>query len=130
MYPFFRNYLFKLEPERAHELTLSALRLAGNFAPSRWMSAGWPTGTPSKPVNAFGLTFPNPVGLAAGYDKDGLAVRGLAALGFGHIEIGTVTPLPQPGNPKPTLVPTGRRRGDHQPHGISQPRLRSFCRRG
>ena len=54
-------------------------------------------------MQAFGLHFPNPVGLAAGYDKDGLAWRGLAALGFGHIEIGTVTPLPQPGNPKPRL---------------------------
>jgi dihydroorotate dehydrogenase len=54
-------------------------------------------------VDAFGLTFPNPLGLAAGYDKDGLAWRGLAALGFGHIEIGTVTPLPQPGNPRPRI---------------------------
>jgi dihydroorotate dehydrogenase len=58
---------------------------------------------PGKPVQAFGLHFPNPIGLAAGYDKDGLAWRGLAALGFGHIEIGTVTPRPQAGNPKPRL---------------------------
>jgi dihydroorotate dehydrogenase len=58
---------------------------------------------PAKPVNAFGLTFKNPVGLAAGYDKDGVAVRGLSALGFGHIEIGTVTPRPQPGNPIPRV---------------------------
>jgi dihydroorotate dehydrogenase len=58
---------------------------------------------PGKPVEAFGLHFPNPVGLAAGYDKDGLAWRGLATLGFGHIEVGTVTPLPQPGNPKPRV---------------------------
>jgi dihydroorotate dehydrogenase len=57
----------------------------------------------SKPVTAFGLTFRNPVGLAAGYDKDGLAVRGLSALGFGHVEIGTVTPLAQEGNPKPRV---------------------------
>jgi dihydroorotate dehydrogenase len=57
----------------------------------------------SKPVQAFGLTFKNAVGLAAGYDKDALAIRGLAALGFGHIEIGTVTPRPQPGNPRPRL---------------------------
>jgi dihydroorotate dehydrogenase len=54
-------------------------------------------------VKAFGLTFPNGVGLAAGYDKDGLGWRGLAALGFGHIEVGTVTPLPQPGNPAPRV---------------------------
>ena len=58
---------------------------------------------PTKPVQAFGLNFANPIGLAAGYDKDGLGWRGLACLGFGHIEIGTVTPQPQPGNPKPRL---------------------------
>ncbi|MFH1185506.1 MAG: quinone-dependent dihydroorotate dehydrogenase, partial [Chloroflexota bacterium] len=58
---------------------------------------------PSRPVTAFGLTFKNPVGLAAGYDKDARAVRGLAALGFGHIEVGTVTSLAQPGNPRPRV---------------------------
>jgi dihydroorotate dehydrogenase len=102
VYPFFRKYLFQMEPERAHGLTLSALRLAGDFTPSRWMLQ-LAFAAPAKPVNAFGLDFPNPVGLAAGYDKDGIAVRGLAALGFGHVEIGTVTPLAQPGNPKPRL---------------------------
>lgn len=102
MYPFFRKYLFQMDAEQAHGLTLSALRLTGNFPPSRWIMQAM-FATPSKPVHAFGLDFPNPVGLAAGYDKDAVAVRGLAALGFGHIEIGTVTPLPQPGNPKPRL---------------------------
>jgi dihydroorotate dehydrogenase len=58
---------------------------------------------PAKPVQAFGLAFKNPVGLAAGYDKDALAIRGLAALGFGHLEVGTVTPRPQPGNPGPRV---------------------------
>src|SRR5512143_3487165 len=102
MYPFFQRYLFQLEPERAHALTLTALRMAGSFLPARWfLQAAY--GAPSRPVHAFGLSFRNPVGLAAGYDKDGLALRGLAALGFGHIEIGTVTPLAQPGNPKPRL---------------------------
>ncbi|CAG0985671.1 partial dihydroorotate dehydrogenase, partial [Anaerolineales bacterium] len=57
----------------------------------------------SKPVDAFGLTFKNPIGIAAGYDKDGIAIRGLSALGFGHVEIGTVTSLPQPGNPSPRI---------------------------
>ena len=102
MYPFFRKYLFQMEPERAHGLTLSALRLAGGFAPARWIMQLL-FSAPSKPVHAFGLDFRNPVGLAAGYDKDAVAVRGLAALGFGFIEVGTVTPLPQPGNPKPRL---------------------------
>jgi dihydroorotate dehydrogenase len=102
MYPFFRNYLFKLDPEKAHQLTLNALRVAGWFPLSRWtMQATYHA--PSKPVEAFGLKFKNPVGLAAGYDKDAVAVRGLAALGFGHIEVGTITPLPQLGNPKPRM---------------------------
>ena len=101
-YPLFRSLLFRLEPEQAHRLTLQLIHLAGQLPPvgsllKRYFYA------PGKPISAFGLTFPNPVGLAAGYDKDGTAWRGLACLGFGHIEIGTVTPLPQPGNPKPRL---------------------------
>jgi dihydroorotate dehydrogenase len=102
MYPFFRSFLFRLDAERAHGLTLSALRLAGGFAPLRWILRAL-YGAPPKPVHAFGLDFRNPVGLAAGYDKDAVAVPGLAALGFGHIEVGTITPLPQPGNPRPRL---------------------------
>jgi len=102
MYSVFRNALFKLEPERAHALTLAALSLAGQIAPARWMLR-LVYSAPSSPVKAFGLTFKNPIGLAAGYDKDARAVRALAALGFGHIEVGTVTPLPQPGNPKPRV---------------------------
>ena len=97
MYNSIRSLLFRLDPEQAHALTLHALRITGNFAPLNWFLTQL-FKAPSKPVEAFGLTFKNPVGLAAGYDKDGVAVRGLAALGFGHIEIGTVTPRPQPGN--------------------------------
>ncbi len=102
MYQFLRPLLFKLDPERAHALTLHALRLAGNFPLSNWLLTQIYK-APSRPVTVFGLTFKNPIGIAAGYDKDGLAIRGLAALGFGHVEIGTVTPLPQAGNPKPRV---------------------------
>jgi dihydroorotate dehydrogenase len=102
MYSLFRPFLFRLDPETAHQFTLQALRFAGNFPLSNWFLRQIYT-VPSKPVQAFGLTFKNPVGLAAGYDKDGVALRGLAALGFGHVEIGTVTPKPQPGNPKPRV---------------------------
>jgi dihydroorotate dehydrogenase len=102
MYNLIRPYLFQLDPELAHEQTLQALSLAGNFLPSRWMLQLL-FSAPSKPVEAFGLTFKNPIGIAAGYDKDGTAIRGLSALGFGHVEIGTVTPLPQPGNPSPRI---------------------------
>lgn len=102
MYSLLRPLLFSLDPETSHQLTLHALRLAGNFPLSNWLLTQLYK-TESKPVQAFGLTFKNPIGLAAGYDKDALAVRGLAALGFGHIEIGTVTPQPQAGNPRPRV---------------------------
>src|SRR5690242_11316730 len=102
MYPFFRSLLFRLDPEAAHQLTLQAIRLAGNFSPSYWLLTQLYK-APCKPVQAFGLTFKNPIGLAAGYDKDALAIQGLSTLGFGHVEVGTVTPRPQPGNPRPRL---------------------------
>jgi dihydroorotate dehydrogenase len=102
MYNRLRPYLFKLDPEVAHRLTLHALRIAGNSSLSNWLLKLLYK-TPAKPVEAFGLTFNNPVGLAAGYDKNGLAIQGLAALGFGHVEVGTVTPRPQAGNPKPRV---------------------------
>lgn len=102
MYRLIRPLLFRLDPERAHALTLYALRFTNYFPPVlRIISAIYDSHP--QPVQAFGLTFRNPVGLAAGYDKDGVALRGLATLGFGHLEIGTVTPRPQPGNPRPRL---------------------------
>ena len=93
-----RTILFSLDPETAHDLTLATLRGAprGALACASRPPAG-------HPVRVMGLDFPNRVGLAAGLDKNGEAIDGLAALGFGHIEIGTVTPRPQPGNPKPRL---------------------------
>jgi len=105
MYSNLRPLFFRLDPERIHTLTIKLLRLAGIFPMVRaglkhLFAAHSPNNTP---IKAFGLTFPNAVGLAAGYDKDGLAWRGLAALGFGHIEVGTVTPHPQTGNPKPRI---------------------------
>ncbi len=100
-----RPILFQLDPERVHHLTIQALRASGALPASRWLVKrllGVPR-LPEEPVRAFGLQFPNPVGLAAGYDKDGLAWRGLVALGFGHLEVGTVTPRPQAGNPRPRV---------------------------
>lgn len=102
MYPLFRSLLFSLDPETSHQVTLRLLRVVGNFPLSNFLLAQLYK-TEARPVQAFGLTFRNPVGLAAGYDKDGVAVRGLAALGFGHIEVGTVTPKPQAGNPRPRV---------------------------
>ena len=102
IYPLFRALLFKLDPETAHHLTLNLIRTAGGLAPLNW-ALRRTFSAPERPVKVFGLNFSNPVGLAAGYDKDGLGWRGLACLGFGHIEIGTITPRPQPGNPKPRV---------------------------
>ena len=102
MYAALRPLLFRMDPEDAHALTLKLMRLVGRFPPLGALLRAW-FSAPDKPVQAFGLTFPNPVGLAAGYDKDGLAWRGLACLGFGHIEVGTVTLLAQAGDPKPRL---------------------------
>jgi dihydroorotate dehydrogenase len=102
MYALIRPILFRLAPETAHRLTLQMIRLAGFLPPASWLIQAM-FSAPEKPVEVFGLRFKNPVGLAAGYDKDGIAIRGLAGLGFGHLEIGTVTRHPQPGNPKPRV---------------------------
>jgi len=102
MYKFLRPLLFQLYPETVHQLTLQALRLAGNVPPALWLLSQL-FKAPAKPVQAFGLTFKNPIGLAAGYDKNALALKGLATLGLGHVEVGTITPKPQPGNPKPRV---------------------------
>jgi len=103
LYALARNLLFKLEPETAHALALGAIARSGAFPPLRAAVAARFSAPDAEPVEVFGLRFPNRVGLAAGYDKDGVGWRGLSALGFGHIEVGTVTPLPQPGNPKPRV---------------------------
>ncbi|MCC4116200.1 quinone-dependent dihydroorotate dehydrogenase [Aromatoleum toluclasticum] len=96
LYDIARPILFSLDAETAHEFSLAALNLTGRFLP-----AGRPA--QSDPVEVMGLSFPNRIGLAAGLDKNGEAIDGLARFGFGFIEIGTVTPRPQPGNPRPRL---------------------------
>jgi dihydroorotate dehydrogenase len=96
-----RPLLFSLEAETAHHFTIASLRRASHFDPAlRALKRFRP---PSKPKTLFGLTFPNPIGLAAGLDKNGVALPAWAALGFGFIEIGTVTAMAQPGNPKPRI---------------------------
>lgn len=96
LYSLARPLLFTLAPERAHELTLSMLDKAYKLGFMHQKVA-------NKPVTCMGIEFPNPVGLAAGLDKNGAHIDALAALGFGFIEIGTITPRPQAGNPQPRL---------------------------
>lgn len=98
-YKLLRHLLFRLPPEQAHKLALEGLSLAYKLG----LSALFNANPPSCPRKVMGLHFPNPVGLAAGLDKDGEYVAALASLGFGFIEVGTVTPKPQLGNPKPRL---------------------------
>ena len=103
-YESLRPLLFRLDPERAHASTLRLLALAGSFRPvRRALRRHYALQPPAPAVEAFGLRFANPLGLAAGYDKNGVALHGLACLGFGHLELGTVTPAAQPGNPRPRL---------------------------
>jgi dihydroorotate dehydrogenase len=98
-----RPLLHALDPESAHHATLAALQFA-------WLPPCAPDDK-RLVVSAFGLDFPNPIGLAAGFDKDGVAPDNLLALGFGFVEIGTITPRPQPGNARPRLFRLDRDRG-------------------
>ncbi len=98
---FVRPLLFSLDPETAHHLAINCLRLASRFSPVLGPLRSFEP--PAKPIDLFGLTFRNPVGLAAGFDKNGVALPAWAALGFGFVEIGTVTAKPQLGNSKPRI---------------------------
>jgi dihydroorotate dehydrogenase len=98
-YSLARPFLFGLDPESAHELTMQSLaRLQGT--PLEW---AYCNGMVDDPIELAGLKFPNRVGLAAGLDKNARCIDGLGAMGFGFVEVGTVTPKPQPGNPKPRM---------------------------
>jgi dihydroorotate dehydrogenase len=106
LYALARPLLFALDPETAHNLTLPALRRANALGLTGLVKKPAPD-----PRTVMGITFPNPVGLAAGLDKDGRYIDGLASLGFGSIEIGTVTPRAQPGNPRPRMFRLPAARG-------------------
>ncbi len=105
LYPFARRLLFAMDAEKAHHVTLSMMRAADSLGLLRLLTGSGPASDPlsSSAVELMGLKFPNRVGLAAGLDKTGSAVHAFGELGFGHVEIGTVTPRPQPGNDKPRL---------------------------
>lgn len=107
LYEMFRPALFHLDAERAHHLTLAGLQMAQRAGLTRLFSRP----PACKPRRVMGLDFANPVGLAAGLDKNGAYIDALAALGFGFIEVGTVTPRPQPGNPRPRLFRIAQAQG-------------------
>ena len=119
LYTLLRPLLFKLDPESAHRVTFRAIEQARKFGLLKTVSI------PCQPRTVMGLNFPNPIGLAAGLDKNGEYLDALAALGFGFIEIGTVTPRPQPGNPAPRIfrIPEARaliNRLGFNNHGVDQ----------
>jgi len=107
LYPFIRPIAFAVDAEHIHDLTLKWLKRIEK-SPLRAFIAETVI---DDPVEIFGITFPNRVGLAAGLDKNGACIDGLASLGFGHIEVGTVTPRPQPGSPKPRLFRLPKAKG-------------------
>ncbi len=99
LYPLARSLMFRMDPERSHDLALTGMNLAATLGMPKLLGAE----VLQSPVEVMGIRFPNPVGLAAGLDKNGIAVDGLAAMGFGFVEVGTVTPRPQAGNERPRL---------------------------
>lgn len=98
-----RPYLFRGDPEEAHDRAIGWLRMLSGMGPALRVMEAYNRPARSEPLELFGLTFPNPVGLAAGFDKNAHCWQAMAALGFGHVEIGTVTKLEQPGNQKPRV---------------------------
>src|SRR5512134_3884371 len=98
-YALARPFLFSLDPEAAHDLTLKSLAAVQGTP----LQLAYCSGRVDDPIELAGLTFPNRVGLAAGLDKNARCIDGLGAMGFGFVEVGTVTPKPQPGNPKPRM---------------------------
>ncbi len=98
-YPAIRKVMFQFDAETIHELTIKGLKSTGSTP----LNALYKQCVAKKPVTVMGIDFPNPLGLAAGLDKNGECINAFAAMGFGFIEIGTVTPRPQPGNPKPRI---------------------------
>ncbi len=104
IYPFIRNSLFLLPPETAHHVSMKGLDIAAALPMlNTWLSSHFQVHESNLSKTVFGLHFPNPVGLGAGFDKNAAHLDGLEMLGFGFVEIGTVTPKPQAGNPQPRL---------------------------
>lgn len=104
MYKFIRPIIFKISPETMHHLIIFILKVVGHIPCAKWfLNKIFAYKHPSLEREVFGLKFPNPIGLAAGFDKNAEVYKELGALGFGFVEIGTVTPKSQPGNPKPRI---------------------------
>ncbi len=124
LYPLIKPLLFKLDPEVAHTVTVKMMVMMHKLGLIQSMAPGKQT-----PVNALGLTFPNVLGLAAGMDKSASAVEAWGALGFGAVEVGTLTPRPQPGNPKPRLFRLPQHQALINRMGFNNPGIQSAVER-
>jgi dihydroorotate dehydrogenase len=122
-YALIRPLLFALDAERAHEVTLGLLAIGAA------LGLGNSTPESSDPIDVMGLHFPNRVGLAAGLDKNGTAIDGLSSLGFGFLEVGTVTPRAQPGNPKPRLFRLPEQQAIINRMGFNNAGIDALCER-
>ena len=130
LYSILRPLLFRLDPERAHGLAITALRLAQALpGATSLLARRYLVADPALRQTLLGLEFPNPLGLAAGFDKDAVVVDAMAALGFGFVEVGTVTPRPQPGNPRPRLFRYPRQRSLQNALGFNNHGLQAMRRR-
>ncbi|HJQ92686.1 MAG TPA: dihydroorotate dehydrogenase (quinone), partial [Candidatus Thermoplasmatota archaeon] len=128
MYGALRSALFTLDPERAHQLALAALApMQGSLAVQRMLGA--PPPSPRLAVETLGLRFPAPLGIAAGFDKEACAYNALLALGFGHVEVGTVTPKAQPGNEGTRMQRWPKQKAVVNRLGFPGPGLDAVCRR-
>lgn len=123
LYPVLKPFVFRMDPERAHNLTIAALKKTGAFLPAACKD------DPALAVKAFGLTFPNPIGLAAGFDKDAEVIDPVLRLGFGFTEAGTVTPRPQAGNDKPRLFRLTKDQAVINRFGFNNQGLDAFAKR-
>ena len=130
MYNILKPFLFLLSPEKAHHLTVKVFQiLCGIPLINLFFKNNWLVEHPNLERNYLGLNFPNPVGLAAGFDKDGKYFETMSHLGFGFIEIGTVTPVPQDGNPQPRLFRLIEDEGIINRMGFNNEGVEAMCRR-
>jgi dihydroorotate dehydrogenase len=130
LYSILRPLLFACDPERTHGLAITALRVTQALpGATALLARRCAVADPALRQTLFGLEFPNPLGLAAGFDKDAVVVDAMAALGFGFVEVGTVTPRPQPGNPRPRLFRYPGQRSLQNALGFNNQGLQAMRRR-
>jgi dihydroorotate dehydrogenase len=130
MYWLLKFFLFRMDPERAHYFTMWCFMALLKIPGLKWLLRTiYQPSPPQGSKTVAGLTFTNPIGLAAGFDKNARFLKAMAVLGFSHIEVGTVTPRPQPGNPKPRLFRLKKSKGLINRMGFNNDGVEEMARR-